>query len=186
MQQTPAVPTPTPEPEVPATPETPTQPVEETPVVPEQPADPVVPETPAEPTPEVPVTPTDPTPDAPATPEDTGSKLTTETQNSNENKTTETKDNKKNIIETGLKTNIFLSFSMAVAALFAGLFALNKKKNQEILVFFIKNSIIDIERKSGKGEMYFEKRKEEDFSHNPIRNKCINRGISTCTNSRNG
>lgn len=137
VEETPAVPTPTPEPEAPVTPETPTQPVEETPVVPEQPADPVVPETPAEPTPEVPVTPTDPTPDAPVTPEDHGSKLTTETQdsgentsqNSNGNTTTETKDGKKNIIETGLRTNIFLSFSMAVAALFTGLFALNKKNN---------------------------------------------------------
>ena len=129
VEETPAVPTPTPEPEVPATPETPTQPVEETPAVPEQPADPVVPETPAEPTPEVPVTPTDPTPDAPATPEDTGSKLTTETQNSNENTTTETKDSKKNIIETGARINMFLSLSMAVIALFAGLFVLNKKKN---------------------------------------------------------
>lgn len=29
----------------------------------------------------------------------------------------------------GARTNIFLSFSMAVAALFAGLFVLNKKKN---------------------------------------------------------
>lgn len=129
VEETPAIPTPTPEPEVPATPETPTQPVEETPAVPEQPADPVVPETPAEPTPEAPV--------APVTPEDHESKSTTETQhsgentsqNSNGNTTTETKDNKKNIIETGLRTNIFLSFSMAVAALFAGLFVLNKKKN---------------------------------------------------------
>lgn len=137
VEETPAVPTPTPEPEVPATPETPTQPVEETPAVPEQPADPVVPETPVEPTPEAPVTPTVPTPDAPVTPEDSGSKLTTETlsnsentsQNSNENKTTETKDNKKNIIETGARTNMFLSLSMAVIALFAGLFVLNKKKN---------------------------------------------------------
>lgn len=137
VEETPAIPTPTPEPEVPATPETPTQPVEETPVVPEQPADPVVPETPVEPTPEVPVTPTDPTPDVPVTPEDHESKSTTETQNSGENTsqnsngntTTETKDNKKNIIETGLRTNIFLSFSMAVAALFTGLFVLNKKKN---------------------------------------------------------
>ena len=137
VEETPAVPTPTPEPEVPATPETPTQPVEETPVVPERPADPVVPETPVGPTPEVPVTPTDPTPAAPVTPEDSGSKLTTETlsssentsQNSNENKTTETKDSKKNIIETGARTNIFLSFSMAVAALFTGLFVMNKKKN---------------------------------------------------------
>lgn len=137
VEETPAVPTPTPEPEVPATPETPTQPVEETPVVPEQPADPVVPETPVEPTPEVPVTPTDSTPDTPVTPEDHGSKSTTETlnssentsQNSNGNTTTEIKDGKKNIIETGARTNIFLSFSMAVAALFAGLFVLNKKKN---------------------------------------------------------
>lgn len=137
VEETPAVPTPTPEPEVPATPETPTQPVEETPVVPEQPADPVVPETPVEPTPEVPVTPTDSTPDVPVTPEDHGSKSTTETQNSGENTsqnsngntTTETKDSKKNIIETGARTNIFLSFSMAVVALFAGLFVLNKKKN---------------------------------------------------------
>lgn len=129
VEETPAVPTPTPEPEVPATPETPTQPVEETPVVPEQPADPVVPETPVEPTPEVPVTPTDSTPAAPVTPEDAGSKLTTETQNSNENTTTETKSSKNGVIETGLRTNIFLSFSMAVVALFTGLFVLKKKKN---------------------------------------------------------
>ena len=137
VEETPAVPTPTPEPEVPATPETPTQPVEETPVVPEQPTVPVVPETPVEPTPEVPVTPTDPTPVAPVTPEDHGSKSTTETQNnsentsqnSNGNTTTETKDSKKNIIETGARTNMFLSLSMAVVALFAGLFVLNKKKN---------------------------------------------------------
>ena len=129
VEETPAVPTPTPEPEVPATPETPTQPVEETPVVPEQPADPVVPETPVEPTPEAPV--------APITPEDHGSKSTTETlnssentsQNSNENTTEQTKSSKKDIIETGARTNMFLSLSMAVIALFAGLFVLNKKKN---------------------------------------------------------
>ena len=129
IEETPAVPTPTPESEVPATPETPTQPVEETPAVPEQPANPVVPETPVAPTPEVPVTPVEP--------EDHGPKLITETQNSGENTsqnsngntTTETKDSKKNIIETGARTNIFLSFSMAVAALFAGLFVINKKKN---------------------------------------------------------
>lgn len=135
IEETPAVPTPTPEPEVPATPETPTQPVEETPVVPEQPADPVVPETPVGPTPEVPVTPTEP--EESATPEDHGSKSITETQNSsentsqnsNENKTTETKSSKNGIIETGVRTNIFLSFSMAVAALFTGLFVLKKKKN---------------------------------------------------------
>ena len=129
VEETPAVPTPTPEPEVPATPETPTQPVEETPVVPEQPTVPVVPETPVEPTPEVPVTPTDSTPAVPVTPEDTGPKLTAETQNSNGNATGETRDSKKNIIETGVRTNMFLSFSMAVVALFTGLFVLNKKKN---------------------------------------------------------
>ena len=137
VEETPAVPTPTPEPEVPATPETPTQPVEETPVVPEQPVDPVVPETPVEPTPEVPVTPTDPTPDVPVTPEDHGSKSTTEAQNSGENTsqnsngntTEETKNSKKDIIETGARTNMFLSLSMTVIALFAGLFVLKNKKN---------------------------------------------------------
>ena len=128
-------PTPTPEPEAPTTP---TQPVEKTPAVPEQPADPVVPETPVEPTPEVPITPVEPeAPVAPVTPEDHGSKSTTETQNSSENTsqnsngntTTETKSSKNGIIETGLRTNIFLSFSMAIAALFTGLFVLKKKKN---------------------------------------------------------
>ena len=128
---------PTPETPTPEQPETPANPVEETPAVPEQPADPVVPETPVGPTPEVPVTPTDPTPAAPVTPEDHRSKLTTETQNSGENTsqnsngntTTESKSSKNSIIETGLRTNIFLSFSMAVVALFAGLFVLKKKKN---------------------------------------------------------
>lgn len=138
VEETPAVPTPTPEPEVPATPETPTQPVEETPAVPEQPTNPVIPETPVNPTPEVPVTPVEPeAPVVPVTPEDHGSKLTTETlsssentsQNSNGNTATETKDGKKNIIETGVRTNIFLSFSMAVIVFFAGLFVLNKEKN---------------------------------------------------------
>lgn len=137
VEETPAVPTPTPEPETPVTPETPTQPVEETPAVPEQPADPVVPETPVGPTPEVPVTPTDPTPAVPVTPEDHSSKSITKTQNSsentsqnsNENTTTETKSSKNGIIETGVRTNMFLSLSMAVIALFAGLFVLNKKKN---------------------------------------------------------
>ena len=152
-------PTPTPEPEQPTTPtdptptqpETPTNPVEETPAVPTP--EPEVPVTPADPTPEAPVedqpvVPTKPTPEQPdtpvtpeepssptenpgesATPEDTGSKLTTEKQNNNENTTTETKSGKKDIIETGARTNIFLSLSMAVIALFAGLFVLNKKKN---------------------------------------------------------
>ena len=114
---------PTPETPSPEQPETPTQPVEETPAVP------VVPETPVEPIPEVPV--------APVTPEDHGSRSITETQNnsentsqnSNENTTTETKSSKKDIIETGARTNMFLSLSMAVAALFTGLFVLKKKKN---------------------------------------------------------
>lgn len=123
VEETPAVPTPTPEPEVPATPETPTQPVEETPVVPEQPTNPVIPETPVEPTPEVPVAPVEPSsptekPEESATPSETGSKPTIEA-----------KDSKKNIIETGVRTNIFLSFSMAIVALFTGLFVLKKKKN---------------------------------------------------------
>ena len=121
VEETPAVPTPTPEPEVPATPKTPTQPVEETPVVPEQPTVPVVPETPAEPTPEVPVTPVEP--EAPV--------VSTEEVSAVSKQTTQSTDiqNSKKIIETGAKTNIFLSFSMAVVALLAGLFALNKKNN---------------------------------------------------------
>ena len=124
VEETPAVPTPTPEPEVPATPETPTQPVEETPVVPEQPADPVVPETPAEPTPEVPVTPVEPV-------ENQTTNNTTEqkTETAKEQSSTTDIQSSKKIIETGARTSIFLSFSMAVAALFTGLFVLSKKKN---------------------------------------------------------
>ena len=150
---------PTPEPEQPATPtnptptqpETPTNPVEETPAVPTP--EPEAPVTPADPTPttpveDQPVVPAEPTPEQPdapvtpeepsspaekpgesATPEDTGSKPTTETKNSNENTTTETKSGKKDVIETGVRTNIFLSFSMTVIALFAGLFVLKNKKN---------------------------------------------------------
>ena len=124
VEETPAVPTPTPEPEVPATPETPTQPVEETPAVPEQPTVPVVPETPVEPTPEVPVTPVEPV-------ENQTTNNTTEqkTETAKEQSSTTDIQSSKKIIETGARTNIFLSFSMAVAALFAGLFVLNKKKN---------------------------------------------------------
>lgn len=124
VEETPAVPTPTPEPEVPATPETPTQPVEETPAVPEQPTVPVVPETPVEPTPEVPVTPVEPV-------ENQTTNNTTEqkTETAKEQSSTTNTQNSKKIIETGARTNIFLSFSMAVAALFAGLFVLKNKKN---------------------------------------------------------
>ena len=124
VEETPAVPTPTPEPEIPATPETPTQPVEETPAVPEQPANPVVPETPVEPTPEVSVTPVEPV-------ENQTTNNTTEqkTETAKEQRSTTDIQSSKKIIETGARTNIFLSFSMAVAALFAGLFVLNKKKN---------------------------------------------------------
>ena len=124
VEETPAVPTPTPEPEVPATPETPTQPVEETPAVPEQPTVPVVPETPVEPTPEVPVTPVEPV-------ENRTTNNTTEqkTETAKEQSSTTDIQSSKKIIETGAKTNIFLSFSMAVVALFTGLFVLNKKKN---------------------------------------------------------
>jgi hypothetical protein len=125
VEETPAAPTP--EPEAPVTPAdpTPTTPVEDQPVVPaeptpEQPDTPVTPEEPSSPTkkPGESATPTDPKPES-----------TTETQNSNGNTVTETKSSKKNIIETGARTNIVLSLSMAVIALFAGLFALNKKKN---------------------------------------------------------
>lgn len=129
VEETPAVPTP--EPEAPVTPAdpTPTTPVEDQPVVPAEPT-PEQPDAPV--TPEEPSSPTENTGES-ATPEDTGSKLTTETQNtsqnSNGNTTEETKSSKKDIIETGIKTNVFLSFSMAVIALFAGLFTLNKKKN---------------------------------------------------------
>lgn len=124
VEETPAVPTPTPEPEVPATPETPTQPVEETPAVPEQPTDPVAPETPVEPTPEVPVTPVEPV-------ENQTTNNTTEQKSETAKEQSSTTDiqSSKKIIETGAKTNIFLSFSMAVVALFTGLFVLNKKKN---------------------------------------------------------
>ena len=124
VEETPAVPTPTPEPEVPATPETPTQPVEETPAVPEQPTVPVVPETPDEPTPEVPVTPVEPV-------ENQTTNNTTEqkTETAKEQSSTTDIQSSKKIIETGARTNIFLSFSMAVAALFTGLFVLSKKKN---------------------------------------------------------
>ena len=124
VEETPAVPTPTPEPEVPATPETPTQPVEETPAVPEQPTVPVVPETPVEPTPEVPVTPVEPV-------ENQTTNNTTEqkTETAKEQSSTTDIQSSKKIIETGARTNIFLSFSMAVVALFTGLFVLNKKKN---------------------------------------------------------
>lgn len=124
VEETPAIPTPTPEPEVPATPETPTQPVEETSAVPEQPANPVVPETPVEPTPEVPVTPVEPV-------ENQTTNNTTEqkTETAKEQSSTTDIQSSKKIIETGARTNIFLSFSMAVVALFAGLFVLNKKKN---------------------------------------------------------
>lgn len=129
VEETPAVPTP--EPEVPVTPADPTPeaPAEDQPVVPAEPT-PEQPDTPV--TPEEPSSPTE-NPGESATPEDTGSKLTTETQNtsqnSNGNTTEETKSSKKDIIETGVRTNMFLSLSIAVIALFAGLFALNKKKN---------------------------------------------------------
>ena len=125
VEETPAAPTP--EPEAPVTPAdpTPTTPVEDQPVVPAEPTSeqldtPVTPEEPSSPTekPGESATPTDPKPES-----------TTETQNSNGNTVTETKSSKKNIIETGARTNIVLSLSMAVIALFAGLFALNKKKN---------------------------------------------------------
>ena len=115
---------PTPEPEVPATPETPTQPVEETPAVPEQPTNPVVPETPVEPTPEVPVTPVEPVGN-----QTTNNTTEQKTETAKEQSSTTDIQSSKNIIETGVRTNIFLSFSAAIVALFTGLFVLKKKKN---------------------------------------------------------
>lgn len=129
VEETPAVPTP--EPEVPVTSEdpTPTTPVEDQPVVHAEPT-PEQPDTPV--TPEEPSSPTENTGES-ATPTDSGSSSTTETQNtsqnSNGNATEETKSSKKDIIETGARTNIVLSLSMAVIALFTGLFVLKKKKN---------------------------------------------------------
>ena len=125
VEETPAAPTP--EPEAPVTPAvpTPTTPVEDQPVVPAEPT-PEQPDTPV--TPEEPSSPTE-KPGESATPTDPKPESTTETQNSNGNTVTGTKSSKKNIIETGARTNIVLSLSMAVIALFAGLFALNKKKN---------------------------------------------------------
>ena len=129
VEETPAVPTP--EPEAPVTPAdpTPTTPVEDQPVVPAEPT-PEQPDTPV--TPEEPSSPTE-NPGESATPTDSGTSSTTETQNtsqnSNGNTTEKTKSSKKDIIETGARTNIFLSLSMAVIALFAGLFALKNKKN---------------------------------------------------------
>ena len=128
VEETPAVPTPTPEPEIPATPADPTPeaPVEDQPVVPAEPT-PEQPDAPV--TPEEPSSPTENTGES-ATPEDTGSKLTTETQNSNENTTTETKDSKKNIIETGARTNVFGYVLVAAITLVMSLFAL-KKENRK-------------------------------------------------------
>lgn len=136
------------------TPETPANPTPETPA-PEQPATPTTPaeETPAAPTPEpeAPVTPADPTPEQPdtpvtpeepssptekpgesATPTDSGSSSTTETQNtsqnSNGNTTEETKSNKKDIIETGARTNVFGYVLVVTIALVTSLFTLKKRK----------------------------------------------------------
>lgn len=151
----PADPTPTPEPETPVNPANPGDsgnvnggndedptPANPTDPTPETPVNPTTPETPSPEQPDTPVTPEEPSsptenPGESATPTDPKSESTTEIQNSNENTsqnsngntTTETKSSKNGIIETGVRTNIFLSFSMAVVALFTGLFVLKKKKN---------------------------------------------------------
>lgn len=128
VEETPAAPTP--EPEAPVTPADPTPeaPVEDQPVVPAEPT-PEQPDTPV--TPEEPSSPTE-NPGESATPEDTGSKLTTETQNtsqnSNGNTTEETKSSKKDIIETGARTNIFGYAFVAAIALVTSLFVLKKRK----------------------------------------------------------
>ena len=71
----------------------------------------------AEPTPEVPVTPVEPV-------ENQTTNNTTEqkTETAKEQSSTTDIQSSKKIIETGARTNILLSFSMAVAALFTGLF----------------------------------------------------------------
>ena len=132
VEETPAVPTP--EPEAPVTPADPTPetPVEDQPVVPAEPT-PEQPNTPAEPTPEAPVK-----PEESATPTDSASKQTTETQNSNENTsqnsngnaTEETKSSKKDIIETGARTNIFGYAFVAAIALVTSLFVLKKESSK--------------------------------------------------------
>lgn len=122
-EPTPVVPTPTPEPETPVAP-TPT-PEPEAPVTPVNPMDPTTPEKPViTPAPENPSEPVEPTSiPEPSKPIDLVKSVDYETK-----PTIKTMNSKKNIIETGIRTNVFLSFPTVILALFVELFVLRKKK----------------------------------------------------------
>lgn len=122
-EPTPAVPTPTPEPETPVAP-TPT-PEPEAPVTPVNPMDPTTPEKPViTPAPENTSEPVEPTSiPEPSKPIDLVKSVDYETK-----PTIKTMNSKKNIIETGIRTNVFLSFPTVILALFVELFVLRKKK----------------------------------------------------------
>ena len=122
-EPTPAVPTPTPEPETPVAP-TPT-PEPEAPMTPENPMDHTTPEKPViTPAPENPSEPVEPTSiPEPSKPIDLVKSVDYETK-----PTIKTMNSKKNIIETGIRTNVFLSFPTVILALFVELFVLRKKK----------------------------------------------------------
>lgn len=122
-EPTPAVPTPTPEPETPVAP-TPT-PEPEAPMTSVNPMDPTTPEKPViTPAPENPSEPVEPTSiPEPSKPIDLVKSVDYETK-----PTIKTMNSKKNIIETGIRTNVFLSFPTVILALFVELFVLRKKK----------------------------------------------------------
>lgn len=123
-EPTPAVPsTPTEQPETPVAP-TPT-PEPEAPVTPANPMDPTTPEKPViTPAPENPSEPVEPTSiPEPSKPIDLVKSVDYETK-----PTIKTMNSKKNIIETGIRTNVFLSFPTVILALFVELFVLRKKK----------------------------------------------------------
>ena len=122
-EPTPAVPTPTPVPDTPVAP-TPT-PEPEAPVTPTNPMDPTTPEKPViTPAPENPSEPVEPTSiPEPSKPIDLVKSVDYETK-----PTIKTMNSKKNIIETGIRTNVFLSFPTVILALFVELFVLRKKK----------------------------------------------------------
>lgn len=124
-EPTPAVPTPTPEPETPVAPTPTPTPEPETPVTPVNPMDPTTPEKPViTPAPENPSEPVEPTSiPEPSKPIDLVKSVDYETK-----PTIKTMNSKKNIIETGIRTNVFLSFSTVILALFVELFVLRKKK----------------------------------------------------------
>ena len=122
-EPTPVAPTPTPVPDTPVAP-TPT-PEPEAPVTPVNPMDPTTPEKPViTPAPENPSEPVEPTSiPEPSKPIDLVKSVDYETK-----PTIKTMNSKKNIIETGIRTNVFLSFPTVILALFVELFVLRKKK----------------------------------------------------------